>query len=55
MPRASLRSVWLIGQIFSLLQCQRQTELLAHDTGKEAANRVLLPAGCLPDDPALGF
>ncbi len=32
-----------------LLRCQRQAELLAHHTGKEAADRVLLPAGRLHD------
>ena len=32
-----------------LLRYQRQAELLAHDTGKEAADRVLLPAGRLHD------
>src|SRR4029077_9002673 len=30
----------------NLLRCQRQAELLADDTGKKAANRVLLPTGC---------
>jgi hypothetical protein len=30
----------------NLLRCQRQAELLAYDTGKKAANRVLLPTGC---------
>jgi hypothetical protein len=29
-----------------LLRYQRQTELLAHHASKEAADRVLLPAGC---------
>src|SRR6266446_6733988 len=32
-----------------LLGHERQAELVAHDPGKEAADRVRLPAGCLHD------
>jgi len=32
-----------------LLAFERQTELFADHPGKEAANRMLLPAGCLHD------
>jgi hypothetical protein len=48
-PHSRTKRVPGVGPAPSLFRYQRQTKLLAHHAGKEATDRVLLPAGCLDD------